>query len=315
MSIFDKNSWPKRGLNPQERAVIYTLVPPPLNSSADEIQRRIQPIKELRKNLLLDAINIPEVRDEKRNPRTRPFEPKLAPRDFAQIAKRELRDEALQFIIDRGVAHAHWAHQKRWLENSIKNFGVRTLVLVGRDSSKGRYAGPSVERVALEIQREFSNEDLLIGGITIPARQNEPERLLQKSQNGIEFFISQVLFEAEPVTRLLAQYKRICDDAEMRPKRIFLSFAPVTSASDLKFFRWWDVNVPESIELKLLRDPASIFENSLAYAEEILLKILSFSEQMKIGVPLGINIEHVSAKNLNASIELAKSLISRFDPK
>ncbi len=55
-----------------------------------------------------------------------------------------------------------------------------------------RYPGPTVNQ-ALSAISQNDRLNLLCGGISIPSRERESLRLIEKSENGSEFFTTQVL--------------------------------------------------------------------------------------------------------------------------
>ena len=61
-----------------------------------------------------------------------------------------------------------------------------------------------------------------LGGITIPSRVNEPERIRKKQAQGVEFFTSQVMFDSNDLVWLIQRLngsKRASSSA-LRPSAI-----------------------------------------------------------------------------------------------
>jgi hypothetical protein len=292
----------------------YTLTPPSLSSIDAELEKRVNHLKRFIRDVPIDAINIPEVRDENRNRRVTKFDPKIEPRKFAKLLGAHL-PEPLDYIVDRGVVYEAWRAQQAWLKSSLQEFEMRNLLLVGGESSGNSYAGPSVEEATRLIRAEYPDfENLTIGAITIPTRRHdsdkidEPDRLINKSKNGIEYFISQVLFEAESSISLIKDYSVAANKENIVPKRILLSFAPVSTERDIEFLKWWDVLIPEETSKYLLSHDSEILDKSIKVSKSILGKILQFVVSNNIEIPLGINIEHVFKRNLEYAIRLANEL-------
>ncbi len=306
------NSFRLKMEDPWQQLVIYTIVPPPAGAPQAEIEARLESMQGLIYDLPVVAINIPEVRPETRNPRVTPFTPKMEPRSFARLIQ-ERFDHRGEVIVDRGIVYTHWANQRQWLMKTWRDYRIRNLVLVGGDSSRVRYPGPSVAEAARLIGRSFIFGDFFLGGITIPTRPNEPERLIEKARSGIAFFISQVIYEAAHMKKLLRDYQERCRELRVEPKRIFLSFAPVSSESDVRFLRWWGVEIPSEFERFILREKSGIGERSTQVAEQILRELMEFVENEGISVPLGLNIEHVTTRNLEASLKLALCLAQVYE--
>ncbi|MBI1730840.1 hypothetical protein HY229_07890 [Candidatus Acetothermia bacterium] len=269
-------------------------------------------VRQLQANVQVDALNIPEVRNETRKNRITTFVRKWQPRDFALSIQKSLGDQSPEFLIDRGVVHTNWSNQRMWLEKTSRDFEFRNLVLVGGQSSTIRYPGPGVEEAAIHIQNE-KTLNLFLGAVTIPAREEESHRLLRKTESGIEFFISQVIFESDLTQRLLRDYHTVAKNAGVGLKPLFLSFAPVSSKLDIEFLRWWDVVIPKETERYILSKPSGILERSITTSLEIFDEIASFVHKMKFRAPLAINVEHVSIHNLEASVELASAFSREID--
>ncbi len=291
--------------------LLYTVIPPPVGTPPEGVWTCAEHVHELALEAGLDAVNIPEVRNEvtRPGPRTVRFVPKIEPRRFAKIIQTGFR-RPLEAIVDRGIVYTHWANQRRWLCRTYKEFGVRTLVLVGGESSRIRYPGPGVVEAASRIRRELKPQgvDFFLGGITIPQRRNEPERLIQKAQAGLEFFTSQVLYESKTARRMLRAYDRRCRELGIEPKRVFLSFAPVSSQRDLEFLKWLGVEIPEAVEKEILNGWIGTAWRSIKVAERVLGEILAFARDEKLSVPLGINVEHVMKHNFEVSRDMALAL-------
>ena len=297
--------------NPKESVIIYTVIPPPVGTPAAAIRVCAESVHRLAQDTHIDAINIPEVRDEvtRPSPRTSPFVPKIEPRVFGRLLQ-EGFDRPLEAIVDRGIVYTHWANQRRWLCRTWQEYRIHNLVLVGGESSRIRYPGPSVIEAACRIHRELRPQgcEYFLGGITIPTRRNEPERLIEKARCGIRFFTSQVLYEAENTQALLKEYHDRCRELSVEPQRIFLSFAPISSRRDLEFLKWLGVEIPGAVEREILNGWIGTAWRSIKVAERILSEILTFARDEKLSVPLGINVEHVMKHNFEISRDLVLCL-------
>jgi 5,10-methylenetetrahydrofolate reductase len=262
------------------------------------------------------AINLPEIRDEQRDVqiagRTHPYEPKTDARRFGQRLKEAFKDP-VDLVINRCTVYESWSHQHHWLQETHAVFDIKNLVLVGGETGQAAYPGPSVTEMAQSIRREYGNS-FTCGGITIPTRRSddpkkdEPHRLLHKTRHGLEFFTSQVLYEPQSTQRLLADYSRLCAQSGQKPKRIFLSFAPVCSSKDLDFLKWLGVEIPEAVERNLLKADMGIGWRSLREAQRILHEILQFAKSEASNVPLGLNIEHITRRNFELSKDFIEEL-------
>lgn len=301
----------KKTLSPQEDVLIYTVLPPPRGTPWPAVRACAESVYRLIEDVPIDAVHVPEVRSEEARPgpRTVPFIPKVEPRLFGRLLQ-EGSHERLETIVSRRVVYTHWVNQRQWLLRTWREYGIRNLLLVGGESSRVRYPGPPVEEAARRIDRELAPQgcEFFLGGIAIPTRREEPQRLLEKARSGIRFFTTQLLYEAENAQKLLQGYHELCLERGELPRRIFLSFAPVSSKQDLEFLRWMGVEIPRPIEAEILRGWIGTAWRSLAVAERILQEILAFCREEKLNVPLGINIEHALRHNFEVSRDLALAL-------
>ena len=169
--------------------VAYEILPPrekdgTLNSYAAKISSLLSQTH-------IDAINIPEVRDEvARGERPVKNQLRAEPREFGRL----LQDiVGVETIVNRVVVHQKLKEELKWLEETNKKYEIENLITVGGESRSIDYPGPSVNK-ALSAIKKNENIDLLCGGISIPSREKESLKLVEKSQNGCEFFTTQVLY-------------------------------------------------------------------------------------------------------------------------
>jgi hypothetical protein len=273
--------------------IVYTLSPP----APARLEGTLNHLEGLLNEVPIGALHIPEVHGGA----------KLMPRSFAKMLRKSFKARLPELIIDRVIVRTHWENHRRWLIKTWEDYGIRALVLVGGESSRVRYPGPSVAEAARLI-RSLDGVDFSLGGITIPSRPAEGLRLMEKTQSGIEFFLSQVIFDAERTKELLRDYHKRCLEFGLAPKRIFLSFSPISSERDVDSLRSWRVEIPEGVERFILKGSRGAVERSLRAAERILREVLHAVEGGGINVPLGINIEPVFRRNLSAAQELASRL-------
>lgn len=261
----------------------------------------------------VSAFNIPEIRSEERgDERTYEYLAKIDPRIFGQELKEFVLGE-VDVIINHSPVYDDVDFQLKWLEETRKQYGVENLIIIGGESRKIKYPGPSVTKMMELIQKQYS-ELFCCGGISIPTRRDlaegfdEPERMLVKQNSGIEFFTTQILYESKTISQLLEDYQRSCEDKNCTPKRVLLSFAPVTSGKDVQFLKWLGVKMPATVEHRLMRADIGIGWRSLKVTRELLEEVFEFMQKHKITVPIGLNIEHITQRNFEISRELIENL-------
>lgn len=301
------------------RFILYEVIPPPTLGESSHRQAFFHALDRILSNVSVDAVNIPEVREESGQTGEKGAHtlPKGDPRIFAREFLSRHPDIAV--IVNHVVVHDPFDSFTKWVKETSDTYGIAHAVFVGGESSAVRYPGPSVREAALWVRDKFNsqrleNNKLLVGGITIPTRRHlnpghdEPARLFNKSQDGIEFFTSQVIYESESAKRLLTDYDAFCKAKQVFPKRIILSFAPVSTPKDITFLRWLGVRIPLSVEQQLHEGWIGMGWRSVEICTTILQDILQHISAHQIRVPVGINVEHIMKYNVELSKELLVTL-------
>lgn len=300
MRIRDKVKRPRRPV------VVFEILPPrekdgTLNSYAETISSLLSQTH-------IDAINIPEVRDEaSRGDRPVKNQMRAEPREFGKLLQDIVGIEA---IVNRVVVHKSMDEQMRWLEETNKQYEIENVIIVGGESSDIYYPGPSVIEALNKISGEFNSNggNIFCGGITIPNRKEESKRLVKKSDNGSEFFTTQVLYDSSKITRMIHHYQDRCNELNTFPRRILFSFAPVSSQKNIEFLKWLGVEIPENTERYLNGRPGSMIDRSLDVAIEVLNDTLEYIIKHDLSVPIGLNVEHIMSYNFQASVEMLQEL-------
>ena len=291
---------------PQRPVVAYEILPPrekdgTLNSYAETISSLLSQTH-------IDAINIPEVHDEiGRGVRPVTNQKRGEPREFGMLLQDIVGIEA---IINRVVVHEPYGEQMRWIEETNTTYEIENMIIVGGESSKVDYPGPTVNEMLQAIDREYNSNggDIFCGGIAIPSRKDESKNLIRKSEHGSEFFTTQVLYNAENIIKMINNYQSRCNELDTFPRRILLSFAPVSSQKNIEFLKWLGVEIPDDTERYLKGRPGSMTERSLDVAVEVLNEILDFITVNNLKVPVGLNVEHIMSYNFQSSVEMLQEL-------
>ena len=297
MRIKDKIKRPRRPV------VVYEILPPrqkdgTLNSYAENISSLLSQTH-------IDAINIPEVRDEvARGERPVKNQIRAEPREFGKLLQDIVGVEA---IVNRVVVHQELEKEMEWFEETYTNFEIENLITVGGESRKIKYPGPSVNR-ALKAIKDNSKLNILCGGISIPSREKESLNLIEKSTNGSEFFTTQVLYDSSKIIKMISHYQKRCDEQNTFPRRLLLSFAPVSSKKNIDFLKWLGVEIPGETESFLTENEKNMVEKSMEISVSVLEETLSFLNKNKIVVPIGLNVEHIMSYNFQSSIEMLQEL-------
>ena len=295
---------------PQRPVVAYEILPPrekdgTLNSYAETISSLLSQTH-------IDAINIPEVHEEVgRGKRPVSNQKRGEPRKFGMLLQDIVGIEA---IINRVVVHMPLKQQMEWIKQTYSKYEIDNLIIVGGESSKQKYPGPTVNESLEKISKDniFRENNILCGGICIPSRKKESKNLIKKSECGAEFFTTQVLCDSSNVIKMIKNYQERCDKGNTFPRRILLSFAPVSSQKNIDFLKWLGVEIPKDTERYLNGRPGSMTERSLDVAIEVLNEILTFIANNNLKVPVGLNVEHIMSYNFQSSVEMLQELANIY---
>lgn len=291
---------------PQRPVVAYEILPPREKDGTLNSYGEI--ISSLLSQTHIDAINIPEVLDEGgRGKRPVVNQKRGEPREFGRLLQDIVGVEA---IVNRVVVHEPFDVQMKWIEETNKDYEIENLIIVGGESSNVEYPGPSVNEVLKSVSSEYNENggDIFCGGIAIPSRISESKNLITKSENGSEFFTTQVLYDSSNIIKMIGHYQERCDELNTFPRRLLLSFAPVSSQKNIEFLKWLGVEIPSETERYLQGRPGSMIERSLDVAIEVLNDTLRSITEKNLKVPIGLNVEHIMSYNFQSSVEMLQEL-------
>jgi 5,10-methylenetetrahydrofolate reductase len=284
-------------LHPGVPMTLFEVVPPAAGKP-EALESSVHELQQLRGRV--DAINIPEIHDEDRpGERTSKFIERVEPRILGSRIKRELE---IDVVINRVTVHD--ADPERWFSETCTEWDIPNWVLVGGESKEITYPGPNPAEAARLVKSLKLPASL--GGITIPSRVNEPERIRKKHAQGVEFFTSQVMFDSNDLVWLIQRLNGV-------EARIFISFAPVTNRRDLQFLRWLGVDIPRDLDRFLIGSE----EGEAAAAETCLERSINLAQRILMDVfdnlppdppPIGLNIEHITRKNFTPSLAMLDRL-------
>lgn len=213
-----------------------------------------------------------------------------------------------QCVVYKAVMEDTEEHFNSWLDISTGEHGNVAFNLVGGASSSVDYAGPSLPRAASIMKQRAPSADF--GCVCIAERhgkRNEALSMVNKSDWGAEWFISQGVYTPGPMIKLLNDYGELCRNRGMVPKKVVITFTPCGRAKTMTFIKWLGMLVPKEIEDRILEADSPINE-SVKVLCEILSTILE--QTAGSGVPLGINVESLSI--FREEIDAAHSLFQKL---
>ncbi|WP_299179256.1 hypothetical protein [uncultured Neptuniibacter sp.] len=262
-----------------------------------------------------DGLIVYDIQDESSRidmPRPFPYMQTLDPRAYSKLL-REKADKAV--ITYKSVSQRDKEAFVQWLDEAWHEYGVRDTVLVGSPSSEGDIKLSLNDAYATIADHPAAFQ---LGGVTIAERhaskRNEHERLISKTEQGCEFFVSQAVYDAQATIDMLSSYARKCRDNGTTPKRVILTFTPCGSTKTLEFMEWLGISVPEATRFRIM-DAHSPLQESIRICRNNLEQILEAI--MPLNIPIGLNIESLTNRKeeIDASIRLFKLLKSIVDLK
>ncbi|WP_024608985.1 MULTISPECIES: methylenetetrahydrofolate reductase [Pseudoalteromonas] len=289
---------------------VYLIGTTPPKIGTDKAQLKIIAEKLLGRlhEIEYDGVIIYDIQDESsRTNQDRPFAFKqtVDPREYSHL----LRNLSAQDVITyKSVAQRGVGEFKDWLSETKNDYDLQNVVLVGSPSSIGdiKLSLPDAYKALAE-----QSDDFFLGGVTIAERhsskRNEHERLIEKTAQGCQFFISQAVYDAQATIELITSYARTCKAQGITPQRIILTFTPCGGEKTLDFMQWLGISVPEATKWRML-DADNTLSESVRICRENLDLILKSCAHLD--VPLGLNIESLTNRKeeIDASINLYRLL-------
>ncbi len=282
--------------------LFFAPVVPSARSPAHRIAERVDEVVRAIERLdRVDAIFVPELIEENHEGR-----PRYRTSDPGEFALHVTARTGHSAVVAKVVAHFEGdAAIDDWARACVRA-GIVNTVLVGGSSRFVPYPGPAVVEADRRVAPVFRAAGGLVGNVAIPQRRGEAERMLMKTRAGASFLTTQLLFEADATARTVAGYGQLCRESGVAPATLVASFAPVGDEDDLDFARWLGAFVPDEVERALLEDDQGFSRRSVDLALTVWKSIVRATSGS--GVPLGVNVEQVSARHL----ETARELIRRF---
>ena len=300
--------------NDYTRGVYFVgTTPPKADTSLEEVKQIADKLLERIKDIAIDGLIVYDIQDEDSRtsiPRPFPFKSTHDSRYYSALLNKKTSRPVITY---KSVGKADAESFDRWLNEAWQDYGVREIVLVGSPSTKNKVNLPLAKAYSRAVD---NSHDFFIGGVTIAERHakkgNEHERLIEKHQQGCNFFISQAIYNPQETIDILTRYAIECQKRALKPQRIILTFSPCGSDKTLKFIEWLGVSVPEATSLRILHAKNPLYE-SIRICCNSLNQILDAVTIYKL--PLGLNIESLTNRKdeINGSILLYKLLRSTMD--
>ena len=290
--------------HPHQGVYLFGTTPPKFGLDDARVEGIAHKLLSRLQGLQTDGLIIYDIQDESRRvstPRPFPFKQTIAPTDYSQLLQRL---SGLDVITYKSVTQRSAGAFKQWLDNSQQSAQLDNIVLVGSPSSDGEIKLSLAD--ACQVTRT-DHSKVFLGGVTIAERhskkRNEHRRLLEKTKQGCQYFISQAVYDTQATIDLLTSYALLCRQQNIKAKRVILTFTPCGGEKTLTFMQWLGISVPQAAQSRILSADSPLDE-SIDICHQNLKHILNSCAHLD--VPLGLNIE--SLTNRKSEIEASVNL-------
>ena len=304
-----------RFADPQRGVYFVGTTPPKRSTPPEQVEEIAHKLLSRLTAIDYDGMIVYDIQDESSRidkPRPFPYMETHDPRAYSKVIRQQSQHPVITY---KSVSQRDRRDFEHWLEEAWQEYGVQDIVMVGSPSSDGdiRLSLNDAYQALCEHPRDYH-----LGGVTIAERHarkgDEHQRLLQKTLQGCDFFVSQAVYNPQATIDMLSRYARECRAQGTEPKRIILTFTPCGSAKTLEFMEWLGISVPEATRFRIL-DAHNPLAESIRICRSSLEQILEAC--IPLGIPLGLNIESLTNRKeeIDAAIRLFKLLRATLDLK
>lgn len=288
--------------NKESGIVLYGITPPKKGSDDAKIEEIAARQIERLQHQNIDGLILYDIQDEKsRTSEERPFpffetlDPLVYSRDYLQVLN-------VPKVIYRAVGKYSETELTQFINDAAKEEDL--TVFVGA-ASKEQTVTLSMKD-AYKLKSEINN-DLLLGGVTIPERHqikgDEHLRVFNKIAQGCRFFVSQGVYDVNASKNFLSDYYHYGREHNIPLVPIIFTLTPCGSVKTLEFMKWLGISIPRWLENEL-KHTSDILQKSVDISEQNWLELKAYAAENDI--PIGCNIESVAIRKVevDASIEL-----------
>ena len=232
---------------------LFGCTPPALKTGHAEVREICRKFVERGRVLASDGFIVYDVQDESsRTTDKRPF-PFRALHDSSWYAGIVTSESSKQCVVYKAAPCD--ANFDTWLQDCVQKDGHTALTIVGAPSSRVAHPGPSTKEAC---RRTAAVPGVHFGCVCIAERhiknRCEHEILIKKMQWGAEWFITQGIYDPQPMIAVIKDYGRRCRELKLKPKKIVLTFTPCGRKKTMSFIKWLGMRVPDHVEKRIFRD-------------------------------------------------------------
>jgi hypothetical protein len=281
--------------------------------------------------LAIDGYIVYDVQDEASRTDTKrpfPYRPLMEPSLYARFLSAASHKGCVVYKAVTNLPSRK--HFEVWLDKFVDQDRHHAMNVVGAPSSGATQTGPSTQEASMIVSQR---EGVKFGAVCIAerhiAKRREHAQMRRKAEWGAEWFISQGIYDPDPMITLIKDYARLSQEEGRVPEKIVLTFVPCGRRSTMNFIKWLGMTVSQEAEDRIFAQevaekaakaaeapPIAIAQNRIVIMQprapglkkpkkakapveiscDMLCEFLRciLLETAGCGVPLGINVESVS---------------------
>jgi hypothetical protein len=287
--------------------LLYGITPPKASSTIEKVSEVAEKTVNTLCSQEIDALVVYDVQDETaRTSEERPFPFSSALNPFV-YASQYLQSLAIPKIIYRAAGMFTLEELSLWLHDLHQH--NLYPIFVGLPAPD--YVVKTSLKDAYQLWRDQHGDHSVIGAVMIPERhailKDEDVRILDKTDSGVSYFISQCIFNVEYTKQTLNDLLKACQNKKQDVPTIIFTLTICGSAKTLQFMEWLGIHIPEDIKQELCASPTPV-SRSVEIATGIAKDLIQYCQERSI--PFGFNIESVAIRKeeIDASLELLNTV-------
>ena len=261
--------------DPLRPTFLFGCTPPRDGTTTEEAEKIARMFVDRSRVLATDGFIVYDVQDEvSRTDTPRPFNFRklMDPSWFASVLTKLSGKECV--VYKAATCCDSHAQFEEWVNECVGEHGHTAINIVGAPSASYVSDGPSVREAAAIANgtataagsaaagssSSSSRKSLVkFGCVAIAERHTkkacEHKIMLKKASWGAEWFITQGIFDPEPMVALLNDYGALCAAEGVSPKKVILTFTPCGRKKTMQFVKWLGMNVPADVEARIFAKP------------------------------------------------------------
>lgn len=286
--------------------LLYGITPPKVTTPQEKVQEIAEKTLQRLHGLDIDALIVYDVQDEsERTQEERPF-PYVSAMDPLTFASEYLAPLQKPKIIYRPAGKYTPEQLEAWLDSLHSHTFYPVFVGVPVPGFQVLTTLPHAYRLWKKHQASS-----VVGAITIPERHaalhDEPQRMIEKMHHGVEYFVSQCVFDLEFAKTLIRDLASHCASNHQGYPTLIFTLTAIGSVKTLQFTEWLGIHIPPALKAEML-ESANILEYSVKVCFEIAQALAA--ECIDKGIPFGFNIESVAIRKeeIEASIHMTQTI-------